>query len=75
VPTMQLTQEDLGELQAGTLPCQAVWKFSRDNQQILDSNASTSRVPDVYFVRARGSRPHQHSGVGRALCLAEPAVS
>ena len=37
VPTMQMTQEDLGELQAGTLPCQAVWKFSRDNQQILDS--------------------------------------
>jgi imidazolonepropionase-like amidohydrolase len=37
VPTMQMTQEDLGELKAGTLPCQAVWKFSRDNQQILDS--------------------------------------
>ena len=27
VPTMQMTQEDLHELQAGTLPCQAVWKF------------------------------------------------
>ena len=26
VPTMQMTQEDLGELRAGTLPCQAVWK-------------------------------------------------
>ena len=37
VPTMQMTQEDLGELQAGTLPCQAVWKFSRDNRQIVDS--------------------------------------
>ena len=37
VPTMQMTQEDLTELNAGTLPCQAVWKFSRDNQQILDS--------------------------------------
>lgn len=37
VPTMQMTQEDLGELKAGTLPCQAVWKFSRDNQTILDS--------------------------------------
>jgi imidazolonepropionase-like amidohydrolase len=37
VPTMQMTQEDLAELRAGTLPCQAVWKFSRDNQQILDS--------------------------------------
>jgi imidazolonepropionase-like amidohydrolase len=37
VPTMQMTQEDLAELKAGTLPCQAVWKFSRDNQGILDS--------------------------------------
>lgn len=37
VPTMQMTQEDLGELRAGTLPCQAVWKFSRDNRNILDS--------------------------------------
>jgi imidazolonepropionase-like amidohydrolase len=37
VPTMQMTQEDLGELRAGTLPCQAVWKFSRDNRQILDA--------------------------------------
>ncbi len=35
VPTMQMTQEDLHDLQAGTLPCQAVWKFSRDNQHIL----------------------------------------
>jgi imidazolonepropionase-like amidohydrolase len=34
VPTMQMTQEDLAELQAGTLPCQAVWKFSRDNRAI-----------------------------------------
>ncbi len=37
VPTMQMTQEDLHELQAGTLPCQAVWKFRRDNQGILAS--------------------------------------
>jgi imidazolonepropionase-like amidohydrolase len=37
VPTMQMTQEDLGELQAGTLPCQAIWKFSRDNKQIVES--------------------------------------
>src|SRR5438445_2902339 len=27
VPTMQMTQEDLHELRAGTLPCQAVWTF------------------------------------------------
>jgi imidazolonepropionase-like amidohydrolase len=37
VPTMQMTQEDLHELQAGTLPCQAVWKFKRDNEGILTS--------------------------------------
>ncbi len=37
VPTMQMTQEDLSELRAGTLPCQAVWKFSRDNRRIVDA--------------------------------------
>lgn len=37
VPTMQMTQEDLHSLQAGTLPCQAVWKFRRDNERILAS--------------------------------------
>ena len=37
VPTMQMTQEDLRELKAGTLPCQAVWKFRRDNEAILKS--------------------------------------
>lgn len=37
VPTMQMTQEDLAMLEAGTLPEQAVWKFSRDNHQILES--------------------------------------
>ncbi len=37
VPTMQMTQEDLHELQAGTLPCQAVWKLRRDNEAILKS--------------------------------------
>ncbi len=37
VPTMQMTQEDLQQLQVGTLPCQAVWKFQRDNKKILAS--------------------------------------
>jgi imidazolonepropionase-like amidohydrolase len=36
VPTVQITQEGLGELRAGTLPCQVVWKFSRDNWAIVD---------------------------------------
>lgn len=30
VPTMQMTREDKGLLQAGKLPEQAVWKFRRD---------------------------------------------
>jgi imidazolonepropionase-like amidohydrolase len=37
VPTMQMTQEDLHQLREGTLPCQAVWKFRRDNEKILES--------------------------------------
>lgn len=37
VPTMQMTQEDLDELRIGTLPCQAVWKFSRDNRMIEEA--------------------------------------
>ncbi len=37
VPTMQMTQEDLHSLHAHTRPCQAVWKFSRDNGQIVES--------------------------------------
>ena len=37
VPTMQMTQEDLHQLHSGTLPCQAVWKFRRDNEKILAS--------------------------------------
>lgn len=37
VPTMQMTQEDLAQLQAGTLPEQAVWKFTRDQDRILES--------------------------------------
>lgn len=37
VPTMQMTQEDLAQLKAGALPQQAVWKFGRDHEQILES--------------------------------------
>ena len=50
VPTMQMTQEDLHELQAGTLPCQAVWKFRRDNERILSSQRllAGSRVKVAY---------------------------
>jgi imidazolonepropionase-like amidohydrolase len=50
VPTMQMTQEDLHGLQAGILPCQAVWKFRRDDQQILASQRllAGSRVKIAY---------------------------
>jgi imidazolonepropionase-like amidohydrolase len=34
---MQMTREDLDALRAGTLPEQAVWKFSRDHEQILEA--------------------------------------
>ncbi|MSS45173.1 amidohydrolase family protein [Cutibacterium sp. WCA-380-WT-3A] len=50
VPTMQMTQEDLAQLEAGTLPDQAVWKFQRDADQILASQRllAASRVKIVY---------------------------
>ncbi|HEV2550824.1 MAG TPA: amidohydrolase family protein [Stellaceae bacterium] len=50
VPTMQMTQEDLHGLEAGTLPCQAVWKFRRDNRQILASQRmlANSQVKVAY---------------------------
>jgi imidazolonepropionase-like amidohydrolase len=50
VPTMQMTQEDLRELKSGTLPCQAVWKFRRDNEKILTSQRllAASKVKVAY---------------------------
>src|SRR5581483_4851395 len=50
VPTMQMTLEAMQELQAGTLPCQAVWKFKRDNEGILASQRllAGSRVKIAY---------------------------
>jgi len=50
VPTMQMTQEDLHELRAGTLPCQAVWKFRRDKEKILASQKllAASQVKIAY---------------------------
>ena len=61
VPTMQMTQEDLGELQAGTLPCQAVWKFSRDNKQIVEAQRLiTSSDAKVAFGTDCGMFPFSH---------------
>jgi imidazolonepropionase-like amidohydrolase len=43
VPTMQMTQEDLQALHAGTLPTQAVWKFQRDHEKVLESERMLAR--------------------------------
>ena len=43
VPTMQMTQEDMYALRTHTLPCQAVWKFSRDNGKIIESQRLIAR--------------------------------
>lgn len=61
VPTMQMTQEDLHELQTDTLPCQAVWKFRRDNEAILASQRllAGSRVK-VAFGTDCGMFPFSH---------------
>jgi imidazolonepropionase-like amidohydrolase len=50
VPTMQMTQENLHQLHEGTLPCQAVWKFRRDNEKILASQRllASSKVQVAY---------------------------
>lgn len=61
VPTMQMTQEDLGELRAGTLPCQAVWKFSRDNRAIVDAQRLVaSSDAKVAFGTDCGMFPFSH---------------
>jgi imidazolonepropionase-like amidohydrolase len=43
VPTMQMTQEDMLALDAGTLPDQAVWKFRRDKDRILETQTLVAR--------------------------------
>lgn len=61
VPTMQMTQEDLAALRAGTLPPQAVWKFRRDSDAILDSQRliASSEVK-VAFGTDCGMFPFSH---------------
>jgi imidazolonepropionase-like amidohydrolase len=61
VPTMQMTQEDLGQLHAGTLPCQAVWKFSRDNKHIVDSQRLlTKSAAKIAYGTDCGMFPFDH---------------
>jgi imidazolonepropionase-like amidohydrolase len=61
VPTMQMTQEDLAALRAGTLASQAVWKFQRDHEQILASQRliASSKVK-VAFGTDCGMFPFGH---------------
>jgi len=61
VPTMQMTQEDLHSLHDGTLPCQAVWKFKRDNEKIIASQRliAASNVKVAYGTDC-GMFPFKH---------------
>lgn len=61
VPTMQMTQEDLHSLHDGTLPCQAVWKFRRDNEKIIASQRliAASEVKVAYGTDC-GMFPFKH---------------
>src|SRR3954454_1717941 len=61
VPTMQMTQEDLHSLDEGTLPCQAVWKFRRDNEKIIASQRliAASEVKVAYGTDC-GMFPFKH---------------
>ncbi len=75
VPTMQMTQEDLSQLQAGTLPCQAVWKFSRDNQQILESqHRITASDAKVAYGTDCGMFPFSH-GILEFQAMVEGGLS
>lgn len=75
VPTMQMTQEDLGALQAGTLPCQAVWKFSRDNRGILDAQRLVaSSDAKVAFGTDCGMFPFSH-GIREFQAMVDAGLS
>jgi imidazolonepropionase-like amidohydrolase len=75
VPTMQMTQEDLRELKSGTLPCQAVWKFRRDNEKILASQRllAASNVKVAYGTDC-GMFPFSH-GILEFQAMAKAGLS
>lgn len=75
VPTMQMTQEDLQALRAGTLPSQAVWKFRRDNEQILASQRllAASQVKLAYGTDC-GMFPFSH-GILEFQAMVKAGVS
>jgi len=75
VPTMQMTQEDLHQLQEGTLPCQAVWKFRRDNEKILAAQRLLAAT-DVKIAYGTVSRWVSMTGLSRLRChrLTSPSL-
>lgn len=75
VPTMQMTREDLAQLVAGTLPCQAVWKFSRDNKAITGAQQllAASQVKVAYGTDC-GMFPFSH-GILEFQAMVEAGIS
>lgn len=75
VPTMQMTQEDLAALRAGTLPNQAVWKFRRDSEKILASQRliAASNVKIAYGTDC-GMFPFSH-GILEFQAMVDAGVS
>lgn len=75
VPTMQMTQEDLQQLEDGTLAEQAVWKFSRDSDQILASQRLVaSGDAEVVFGTDCGMFPFEH-GIKEFSAMVEAGLS
>lgn len=75
VPTMQMTQEDLAQLEAATLPEQAVWKFSRDSDQILRSQQLIAAGDaEIVFGTDCGMFPFDH-GVLEFRAMVDAGVS
>jgi len=75
VPTMQMTREDLAQLQQGTLPAQAVGKFRRDHELIQGAQrriaASTVKIA---FGTDCGMFPFSH-GVGEFQAMTAAGMS
>lgn len=70
-----MTQEDLGELRAGTLPSQAVWKFRRDNRLIVDAQRLVaSSKAKVAFGTDCGMFPFSH-GIREFQAMAGAGLS
>lgn len=54
---LEMTREDLGELRSGMLPDQAVWKFRRDDQRILDAQRLITRSESRWPPALLAARP------------------